>query len=181
MAAARPVPYTFWPLRGPFLVSGRCAANSVFFCPLRGLFLVFGRFAAHSLFGRPTPPPGGEGQDVRFRLQQGMDTLWTPPGSEFGVVRAFPDSSIYSAVNNEDPPTQLSPTVRFYILIWSNVWSRFQSADLHRKIRPNFENTPSRVKNLMVGDTVRSSTGMNVVPNEYGYSLILFNTVWLKN
>ena len=104
-AASRPIPcfwplrghsYLFGPLRGPFLVFGRCAAHSLLFGPLRGPFLVsgrcaansllLGRFAAHSLFlaaSRPIPcladpPPhlGGEGQDVRFSLQQGMDTLW---------------------------------------------------------------------------------------------------------
>ena len=49
--------------------------------------------------------------------------------------------------------SNLSPTIRFYIFIWSSVWSRFQSTDLHRKFRPNFENTPSRVKIVMVGDS----------------------------
>ena len=68
--------YLFGPLRGPFLVFGRCAAYSLLFGPLRGPFLVFSRFAAHSLFARPTPPPGREGLHVRFSLQQGMDTLW---------------------------------------------------------------------------------------------------------
>ena len=80
-AAARPAPYffgplrgpflVFWPLRGPFIVSGRCAAH-------------LGRFAAHSLFlaaSRPihclADPPPHRGGRVKTSASV-YNNEWTP-------------------------------------------------------------------------------------------------------
>ena len=64
--------------------------------------------------------------------------------------RPFWDFVLREFLELSEPPIHfsnaLSPTIRFYILNWSNVWSRFESADTKGKFRPNFENTPSRVK-----------------------------------
>ena len=81
LAAARPAPYfygplrgpflVFWPLRGPFIVSGRCAAH-------------LGRFAAHSLFlaaSRPihclADPPPHRGGRVKTSASV-YNNEWTP-------------------------------------------------------------------------------------------------------
>ena len=53
--------------------------------------------------------------------------------------------------------------IRFYILNWSNVWSRFESTDTKCKFRQNLDFTPGRVKIVMVGDSRRKKGAHHVI------------------